>query len=370
MPRMRRFEFVGGTSNKFWEISQSGSEVTVHFGRIGTKGQTQTKDLGSWEDAAERVRSLIKEKLREGYTEITVGPSAQLGRGYRPPPDLPPYEPPPLPEDGPLTIAGISLPTGHRLQGDPDMQMRGVQMVQAPVVWATDAVVRDAGRLLAALREPAATMKLVPVLLAGMSGDQGRPWDSHEFAPTDPRRIDSFDAASELAHAWTSNRADSDEEQDDGQPLGGEFPGLATPPLAAPPGGFLRLFSKPSDPADDSDVLSKVTDGRLALVASSRPADVITTLGWIGAVNVHNDPALLSAVLRSWEDRWVARVGEIGFDTLALTVGNPPTDDKTALALAAEHFAFCPDNVWQGAGTLEAYAQSLVRNRRWDFWWD
>ena len=29
----RRFEFVGGSSDKFWEIGVNGSEVEVRFGR-------------------------------------------------------------------------------------------------------------------------------------------------------------------------------------------------------------------------------------------------------------------------------------------------------------------------------------------------
>ena len=39
----RRFEFVGGGSDKFWEITTHGAEVTVRFGRNGTQGQTTTK---------------------------------------------------------------------------------------------------------------------------------------------------------------------------------------------------------------------------------------------------------------------------------------------------------------------------------------
>jgi Domain of unknown function (DUF4253) len=109
---------------------------------------------------------------------------------------------------------------------------------------------------------------------------------------------------------------------------------------------------------------------RIGLVAANRAADIITALGWTGAANVHQDPALLSAVLRSWEDRWAARVVEIGFDTLRLTVGILPRDRQTVLTLAAEHFAFCPDNIWQGAGTLAAYAESLQGSRVWTFWWD
>jgi predicted DNA-binding WGR domain protein len=367
---MRRFEFVSGTSSKFWEISQNGSEVMVHFGRIGTKGQMQTKDLGSWDTAAERVRNLVHEKLREGYTELGGEPSQDLGRGYVPPPVLPPYEPPQLPNDGPLTIGGASLPPGRRLEGDPVMAPPGVQMVAGSVIWATDGVVADAGRVLAGLRTAAGNMNLVPVLLAGLSSEPSRPWDSHEFAPTDPRRIDSFDAAAELAHAWAGSLEDSDEESDDLKPFGREFPGLANPPVVAPPSGFLRIFTKPRDPADDSDVLAAITGRRLALVAATRAADMITAIGWSGATNVHNDPAPMSAVLRHWEDLWMARVVEIGFDTLTLTVGSPPSDEKTALALAAEHFAFCPDNVWQGEGSITTYSRTLLQSRRWDFWWD
>ena len=44
---MRRFEFSEGSSNKFWEIDLSGASFRVRWGRIGTEGQTQTKDFTS-----------------------------------------------------------------------------------------------------------------------------------------------------------------------------------------------------------------------------------------------------------------------------------------------------------------------------------
>lgn len=28
------------------------------------------------------------------------------------------------------------------------------------------------------------------------------------------------------------------------------------------------------------------------------------------------------------------------------------------------------DNIEQGVGSIEAYADELVNARRWDFWWD
>src|SRR2546428_14095471 len=65
---VRRFEFVGGGSAKFWEIRSNGAEVTVRFGRLGTNGQTQTKDLGSESAAFGRMARLINEKLARGYS--------------------------------------------------------------------------------------------------------------------------------------------------------------------------------------------------------------------------------------------------------------------------------------------------------------
>jgi predicted DNA-binding WGR domain protein len=68
--RARRFEFVGGTSSKFWEIAVQGAEVTVRFGRIGTQGQTQEKSFPSADDANKHADKLIAEKTRKGYSEI------------------------------------------------------------------------------------------------------------------------------------------------------------------------------------------------------------------------------------------------------------------------------------------------------------
>ena len=68
----RHFEFVAGTSQKFWEITVAGSEVTVCFGRLGTKGQTQTKSLADSAAADKHAQKLIAEKLAKGYQETTT----------------------------------------------------------------------------------------------------------------------------------------------------------------------------------------------------------------------------------------------------------------------------------------------------------
>ncbi|MES4831284.1 MULTISPECIES: DUF4253 domain-containing protein [Streptomyces] len=75
-----------------------------------------------------------------------------------------------------------------------------------------------------------------------------------------------------------------------------------------------------------------------------------------------NDTAKFSAVVRGWEHRFGARGVAVGFSTLHLGVASPPADEHEALLVAAEHFAFCPDNMWQGNRpyTLAAYAERIT----------
>ena len=59
----------------------------------------------------------------------------------------------------------------------------------------------------------------------------------------------------------------------------------------------------------------------------------------------------------------------MGFDVMQLVVSAPPADPAHAELLAREHYAFCPDNVAQGVGSLEDYVP-LVMGHEWYFWWD
>lgn len=65
--RTRYFEYVGGNSAKFWEVSVSGCDVTVRYGRIGTNGQTSTKSFKDDEKANQHAEKLID----KGYQETT-----------------------------------------------------------------------------------------------------------------------------------------------------------------------------------------------------------------------------------------------------------------------------------------------------------
>ena len=65
----RYFEFVEGTSSKFWEVSVSGNDVTTRWGRIGTDGQSKTKTFADATKAQAEADKLIEEKTEKGYVE-------------------------------------------------------------------------------------------------------------------------------------------------------------------------------------------------------------------------------------------------------------------------------------------------------------
>lgn len=70
--KTRRFEFVGGNSAKFWQVTVAGTNVTVRFGRLGTDGQVQTKGFPSAEAASGHAERLIAQKVAKGYQEVSA----------------------------------------------------------------------------------------------------------------------------------------------------------------------------------------------------------------------------------------------------------------------------------------------------------
>jgi len=69
-PDFSEFRFQQGSSDKFWKIAVSGGEMTVIFGRIGTKGSTVVKVFETPERAKREAAKLISEKVRKGYLEV------------------------------------------------------------------------------------------------------------------------------------------------------------------------------------------------------------------------------------------------------------------------------------------------------------
>jgi predicted DNA-binding WGR domain protein len=65
----KRFEFIGGNSAKFWEVSQAGCDVTVRYGRLGTDGQQQSRLFPTSVAAMRHADKLVGQKLAKGYVE-------------------------------------------------------------------------------------------------------------------------------------------------------------------------------------------------------------------------------------------------------------------------------------------------------------
>ena len=66
----RYFEFVEGTSAKFWEITLNALEISTAYGRIGATPQSTTKFEAN-EAAAEKLfNKMIAEKTKKGYVEV------------------------------------------------------------------------------------------------------------------------------------------------------------------------------------------------------------------------------------------------------------------------------------------------------------
>jgi len=79
---MRRFELTEDKSSKFWEIDHQGTDLHIHWGRIGTAGQSQTKTFADEAKASAAYNKLIAEKTRKGYQEkdAVAAPAPQVAK--------------------------------------------------------------------------------------------------------------------------------------------------------------------------------------------------------------------------------------------------------------------------------------------------
>ncbi|GLW68343.1 hypothetical protein Kpho02_06420 [Kitasatospora phosalacinea] len=75
---MRRWELVGDGSAKFWEAAVEGPVVRVRYGRIGTEGREQSKELASADAASAHFARQVAEKERKGYAEVAAGEARQV----------------------------------------------------------------------------------------------------------------------------------------------------------------------------------------------------------------------------------------------------------------------------------------------------
>ncbi len=269
-----------------------------------------------------------------------------------------------LPGEGPARLGPVTLPAGKLIGGHAGMDH---------VAWATVDPVPESGRVWAALSELHPQTGLVPIQLDGLGGDTRRPWDDGDFIePADPREADGLDAGAVLRFNWRAwvphPRHDDPELMQVRAPFTLEWPGLAPPERA------------PLAPAERQHALDVVLPGirrasgatpqaRIGLVAAARPADVLLVIGWGGLVNSGESLLELTAVLRSWEDRFGARLIDVGYADLRLLAERPPRTLEAARRLAAEQVVLADDCI-DGARDIPGIAARLVGGPVWTFWWD
>lgn len=62
-----RLEFSAGSSHKYWQVAQDGSQLIIQYGRIGNNPQENVKIFDSAEKASEEKVKLIEKKVAKGY---------------------------------------------------------------------------------------------------------------------------------------------------------------------------------------------------------------------------------------------------------------------------------------------------------------
>jgi hypothetical protein len=360
-------EFVEGSSAKFYalvivEQDDGTTGVAFNFGRIGYPREWGSKINGASREKAQEVFDATRdEKLGGGYgvrlwpadldlPEGALGSfSDATGSGPEAGPGI--YSSTVLgvlPTADGGSVAGVRIPPGRLATIE---EMTGPAGEQ-PVLWMSNEPIAGIAELWTRLADAFADTGLWPLII---EEEGATAIDDRLFAykPAEPRS-----AAAILADCWEQTLPEEDDEFDADAlaPLGKRFPGLAP--------------STPGERPESITHLVAETIGHLGLVAVERPADVPRSISWSGPANYDLHPADQSTVLRSWEDRFDAYLVGLGSDTMVLAVARPPLNRTWATRIAAEHMAFCPDNIWQGVGTVRQYARDLVGANQWGFWWD
>merc|ERR1711998_801517 len=62
------------SGGKFWAVAVSGSELKTTWGKVGTPGQSKTKDFGTDDKALKEAQKLVKAKSKGGYVMAGSGP--------------------------------------------------------------------------------------------------------------------------------------------------------------------------------------------------------------------------------------------------------------------------------------------------------
>jgi hypothetical protein len=221
---------------------------------------------------------------------------------------------------------------------------------------------------------------LVPFIARTLYSDPHRPWGDGGNRPSgdlghpvDLAAASRIDVASALRANW-DQRAEfppEDEEEDGWRQR--EHARMIAPFFAGFP-GLAPACTQPLDPGQVRDAISGLPPSRIGLAVADRTADALAAMGWLPG-NWFEGIGEVTAVLRSWEDRFGARLLAVGFDEFKLLAERPPRGRSAAQHLAAELFALTADEftcAWDEEALIDVndIADSLIRSPIWGFWWD
>jgi hypothetical protein len=294
-------------------------------------------ERANWLVALENTSGLSAKEWKEELAELAWRRSASWRPGPRPRAYKPRTPSPPavpvaffaprsgrIPRARGAELAGLQLPSGRRYP-------RGLPAAY----WASV--------------EPVPNVEFIAVELASSFAETGI-WpllwrfeedpDAYLGGHGDLDAIDRIDVEDALRQSWSHT----------------PWPPGSTEPFTDFPG--LAPAAKHSSPGFNPLAAERVgADAWLLLVPCNRPADAITMLGGLAG---EVEAPVISAVLRSWEERFSATAYEVAPDLVKLSVAAPPATEEQALLVAAEHMAFCPPDDGGAPGALRKVANGLV----------
>jgi Domain of unknown function (DUF4253) len=276
-----------------------------------------------------------------------------------------------------LDALPAGLPPGRLVTPDPRFSP---EWSGGPVCWASQQPLPDAPQQWARLQAIQDRTGLRPILF----------WPDDAREPCHSSQIDALDAETILLREWHAlerhrQQGLYDPEQHRAMLAGipedvdVDVPYDPGPPFATWPG-----LAPPAAVGRDPEVVAREVVGRhllprmltftqadvyLGLVPAARSADVPALIGWDGPANALW-VAELSAVLRSWEQRFGARVVAL-LDALYVSVAAPPLRWDHAEHLTLEHLLVCLDNLQNMVlPTFPSYVDRILGADLWSFWWD
>jgi hypothetical protein len=291
----------------------------------------------NWLVALENTRGVSAKDWKEELAELAWQRSASWRPGPRPRAHKPRSVPPPAvplpffaPRSGRIPpargaeLAGRRLPPGRRYP-----------LGLPAAYWGSIEPVPHVERIAAKLASSFAQTGIWPLL---WRFDEEP--DHYLGGHGDLDAIDRIDVGEILQRSWSQT----------------PWPPGSTDPFTDFPG--LAPAAEHRSPALDPFAADRTrAEACLLLVPCNRPADAITMLGGLAG---EVEASVISAVLRSWEERFSAVAYEVAPDLVKLSVTAPPATQKHALLVAAEHMAFCPPDDGGAAGSLRKVADGLL----------